>query len=126
VLKGFREFVVRGNVIDLAVGIVIGVAFGAVVTAFVNGIINPLIAAAFGKPNLDSVGTFTINNAHFSIGLVLTALVNFVLVAAAIYFFVVVPVNAMRARYEKPAEADPGPSELELLTEIRDALRARS
>ena len=93
-LKGFRDFIMRGNVVDLAVGIVIGVAFGAVVTAFVNGIINPIIAAIFGKPNLDDVGTFTINDAHFSIGVVLTALVNFVFVAAAIYFFVVIPVNA--------------------------------
>jgi large conductance mechanosensitive channel len=125
VLKGFREFIMRGNVVDLAVGIVIGVAFGAVVTAFVNGIVNPLIAAIFGKPNLDSVGTFTINHAHFSIGLVLTALVNFVLVAAAIYFFVVVPVNAMRARYQKPEE-DAGPTEVELLAQIRDELRTRS
>ena len=86
-----------------------------------------LDGAIFGKPNLDSVGTFTINNAHFSIGLVLTALVNFVIVAAAIYFFVVVPVNAMRARYEKPAPAeDTGPTEVELLAQIRDELRART
>ena len=126
-LKGFREFVMRGNVVDLAVGIVIGIAFGAVVTSFVNGIINPLIAAIFGKPNLDRVGTFTINNAHFSIGVVLTALVNFVFVAAAIYFFVVQPVNAMRARYEKPASVeDTGPSEVELLTQIRDELRTKA
>ena len=125
-LKGFREFVMRGNVVDLAVGIVIGIAFGMVVTAFLNGIIYPLIAAIFGKPDLDSVGAFTINNAHFSIGLVLNAVIYFIVVAAAIYFFVVVPVNAMRARFEKPAaEEDAGPSEVELLTQIRDALRAR-
>jgi large conductance mechanosensitive channel len=124
-LKGFRDFIMRGNVVDLAVGIVIGVAFGAVVTAFVNGIINPIISAIFGKPNLDDVGTFTINHAHFSIGVVLTALVNFVFVAAAIYFFVVLPVNAMRARYEKPAE-DAGPSEVDLLTQIRDELRTKA
>ncbi len=123
-VKGFRDFVMRGNVVDLAVGIVIGVAFGAVVSGFVNGIINPLIAAIFGKPNLNEVGTFTINGAHFSIGLVLTPLVNFVFVAAAIYFLVVLPVNALRARYEKPADPD-GPSEVELLTDIRDALRTR-
>lgn len=123
-LKGFREFIMRGNVVDLAVGIVIGIAFGAVVKSFVDGIINPLIAAIFGKPNLDSVGTFTINHSIFSIGIVLTQLVNFVLVAAAVYFFVVVPVNKLRARYEKPADAA-GPSEVELLTEIRDALRTR-
>jgi large conductance mechanosensitive channel len=126
VLKGFRDFVMRGNVVDLAVGIVIGVAFGAVVTAFVNGIINPIIAAIFGKPNLDDVGTFTINGAHFSIGLVLTALINFLFIAAAVYFLVVLPVNAMRARFEKPAVEDSGPSEVELLTQIRDELRARS
>ena len=126
-LKGFRDFIMRGNVVDLAVGIVIGVAFGAVVTAFVNGIITPIIAAIFGKPNLDDVGTFTINDAHFSIGVVLTALVNFLFVAAAIYFFVVVPVNAMRARYAKPTpEEDTGPSEVDLLTQIRDELRAKA
>jgi large conductance mechanosensitive channel len=124
-LKGFREFIMRGNVVDLAVGIVIGVAFGAVVSGFVNGIVNPIIAAIFGKPNLDTVGTFDINGAHFSIGLVLTPLVNFVFVAAALYFLVVLPVNALRARYEKPAEPG-GPTEVELLTEIRDALRTRS
>ena len=120
----FKKFIMRGNVVDLAVGVIIGVAFGAVVKAFVDGIISPLISAIFGKPDLDNVLTFTINGAHFSIGLVLTALVNFVLVAAAIYFFVVIPVNAMRARYEKPAE-EAGPSEVELLTEIRDSLRTR-
>ncbi len=124
-LKGFREFVMRGNVVDLAVGIVIGAAFGAVVKAFVDGIISPLISAIFGKPDLNSVLAFTINGAHFSIGLVLTALVNFLLVALAIYFFVVVPVNAMRARFEKPADEDTGPTEVALLTEIRDSLRAR-
>jgi large conductance mechanosensitive channel len=123
-LKGFRDFVMRGNVVDLAVGIVIGVAFGAVVTGFVNGIINPIIAAIFGKPNLDHVGTFTINGAHFSIGLVLTPLINFLFVAAAIYFLVVVPMNALRARYVQPADPA-GPSEVELLTEIRDSLQTR-
>jgi large conductance mechanosensitive channel len=123
-LKGFREFIMRGNVVDLAVGIVIGIAFGAVVKGFVDGIINPIIAAIFGKPNLDTVGTFTINGAHFSIGLVLTPLINFLFVAAAIYFLVVVPVNALRARFDKPGEPG-GPSEVELLTDIRDTLRAR-
>jgi large conductance mechanosensitive channel len=116
--------VLRGNVVDLAVGIVIGTAFGAVVKALVDGLINPIVAAIFGKPDLTQVGAFTINHADFSIGLILTALVNFVLVAAAIYFLVVVPVNHLRARFEKPAE-DSGPTEVALLTEIRDALRAR-
>jgi large conductance mechanosensitive channel len=126
-IKGFREFVLRGNVVDLAVGIVIGAAFTGVVGAFVNGFLNPLIAAIFGKPNLDSVFTFTINHADFSIGLILTAVINFLLVAAAIYFFVVVPVNRLRSHFEKPIEEQlAGPSEVDLLTEIRDALRAGS
>ncbi len=124
-LKGFREFVLRGNVVDLAVGIVIGVAFGAVVKSFVDGIINPIIAAIFGKPNLNDVGTFTINHSLFSIGVVLTALINFLLVAAAIYFLVVIPVNALRAKYEKSEETPAEATEIELLTEIRDALRTR-
>ena len=83
-LKGFREFVLRGNVIDLAVAVVLGAAFGAVVTALVANIINPLIAAIFGKPDITAIGTFTINGAQFSIGAVLQAILNFVIVAAAI------------------------------------------
>jgi len=124
-VKGFREFVLRGNVVDLAVGIVIGTAFGLVIQAVVNGLINPLVAAIFGKPSLDKVLTFKINHAQFSIGVILTAVINFVLVAAAIYFVVIIPVNRLRARYEKPADADTGPTEVELLTEIRDSLQAR-
>jgi large conductance mechanosensitive channel len=125
--KGFREFVLRGNVVDLAVGIVIGAAFTLVVNALVKGIITPIIAAIFGKPDLDAVGTFTINGALFSVGIVLTAIINFLLVALAVYFFVVVPVNRLRSKFEKPIEEQlAGPSEVELLTEIRDALRSRS
>jgi len=124
-VKGFREFILRGNVVDLAVGIVIGTAFGLVIQAVVAGLINPLVSAIFGKPNLNDVMTFTINTAQFSIGVILTAVINFVLVAAAIYFVVVIPVNRVRARYEKPAEPDSGPTEVELLTEIRDSLQAR-
>ena len=120
-LKGFRDFLMRGNVVDLAVAVVIGAAFGAVVKGLTDGILNPLIAAIFGKPNLDSVGTFTINGAHFSIGLVLTPIVNFVIVAAAVYFIVVVPMNRIRSRFvteEAAAEAE----EVTLLREIRDSL----
>ena len=122
-LKGFRDFLMRGNVIDLAVAFVIGAAFGAIVKGLTDGIINPLIAAIFGKPNLDSVGTFTINGAHFSIGLVLTPLVNFVIVAAAIYFIVVVPMNKIRSRFVKE-EAVAEAEEITLLREIRDSLAA--
>src|SRR6476469_8740729 len=115
-LKGFRDFLMRGNVLDLAVAFVIGVAFTAVIGAVVNGLINPLIAAIFGKPNLDDVGHFTIGKGEFNIGIILTALVNFVLVAAAIYFVIIVPVNALRARYARPSADDAAPTEVELLT----------
>jgi large conductance mechanosensitive channel len=125
VLKGFRDFIMRGNVLDLAVAVVIGAAFAKVIDALVTGIINPLIAAIFGKPSLNDVGMFQINNAQFSIGLVLTALVNFLLVAAAVYFVLIVPVNKLRERFvteEEAAEAE----EIALLKEIRDALQQRS
>lgn len=125
--KGFRDFIMRGNVVDLAVAVVIGIAFAAVVTALLNGLITPLIAAIFGQPNLDSVGTFTINRAAFSIGVVLTAILNLVIVAAAIYFLVVLPMNkimAMRKSTDEEA-ADEIAEEIALLREIRDALESR-
>ena len=125
-IKGFREFILRGNVVDLAVGIVIGGAFAKIVDALIKGFITPVIAAIFGKPSLDDVGNFTINNAQFSIGIILTAIINFLLVALAIYFLVVIPVNKLRSRFEKPIEEQlAGPTEVELLAEIRDSLRTR-
>ena len=127
-LKGFKEFIMRGNVIDLAVAVVIGAAFGRIVTAVVNGLINPLVAAIFGKPDLTGVGNFTINGAEFSIGLILQELINFLFVAATIYFIIVMPLNKLnerRRRGEEP-EADTLTIDQELLTEIRDALRART
>jgi large conductance mechanosensitive channel len=123
-IKGFRDFIMRGNVVDLAVGFVMGVAFSSVINAVVKGLITPLIAAIFGKPNLDSVATFTINGTPFSFGVVLTAVINFLLVAVAVYFVIVLPVNHLRARFGPEAAAD-GPTEVELLVEIRDALRSR-
>ena len=123
-MKGFKEFVMRGNVIDLAVAFVIGLAVVALIGSIVTGIINPLISAIFGEPNLDSVGTFTINGSLFSIGVVLTALVNFLLIAAAVYFLIVLPMNKLRERNAKPAEAD-APTETDLLTQIRDAILGR-
>jgi large conductance mechanosensitive channel len=122
-IKGFKDFIMRGNVVELAVAVVIGAAFTAVVNAVVSGFINPLIAAIFGKPDLSKALTFTINNAQFSIGAILNAIINFLIVAAAIYFFIVVPINALanrRKRGETAAEVPP--SEAELLTEIRDLL----
>ncbi|TCO48474.1 large conductance mechanosensitive channel [Kribbella antiqua] len=127
-LKGFKEFVMRGNVVDLAVAVVIGAAFGRIVTALVENLINPLIAAIFGKADISKVLTFEINNAQFSVGAVLQAALNFLFVAAAVYFFIVLPLNKLaerRARGQEP-EPDPLTTDQQLLTEIRDSLRART
>lgn len=126
-LTGFRDFISRGNVIDLAVAVVIGGVFAAVIQSVVDGLINPLIAAIFGEPDLTQVATFTINEAQFSIGLVLDALLYFVIVAAAIYYVVVVPLNKLRAikAHEEAAAAEPS-EEAQLLREIRDSLRTHS
>jgi len=107
-IKGFASFIMRGNVIDLAVAVVIGAAFGAVVTAFVKDLITPLIAAIFGKPDLAAL-RFTINNSTFMVGDFVNAIVAFLLVAFAIYFFVISPMNAVTARFKKPA-ADGAPA----------------
>jgi large conductance mechanosensitive channel len=96
-MKGFRQFILRGNVVDLAVAVVIGVAFGVVISALVRDLITPLIAAIFGKPNFASIA-FTVNGSRFMIGDFINAVVSFILVAAAVYFFVVVPMNAFMAR----------------------------
>jgi large conductance mechanosensitive channel len=106
-LSGFKQFILRGNVVDLAVGVVIGAAFGAVVNGLVEGFINPLIALLVGKPNFNDVA-FTIGTTPFPVGKFITALVSFVLIAGAVYFFVVTPINALIARTRKdPAPADP-------------------
>jgi large conductance mechanosensitive channel len=99
-LKGFKEFILRGNVVDLAVAVVIGAAFGAVVAAFVKDLITPLIAAIFGQTDFSSL-SFTINKSEFFYGAFINAVVTFVLVAAAVYFVVVVPMNAVAARRAK-------------------------
>jgi large conductance mechanosensitive channel len=124
-IKGFKEFLMRGNVVDLAVAVVIGVAFAAVVDGLLKGLVNPLIAAIFGSPNLDSVGNFAIGKGEFSIGIFLTALLNFVIIAAAIYFFVVVPMKKIQERRGVVA-ADETPADVALLAEIRDLLRSRA
>ena len=102
--KGFREFILRGNVVDLAVAVVIGVAFGAIITALVADIVTPLIAAIFGKPDFSSL-TFTINKSKFLYGAFINAIVSFVLIATAVYFVIVVPKNKLgelRARGQDP------------------------
>jgi len=104
-LKGFKQFILRGNVIDLAVAVVIGAAFGAVVTAFVTNILNPLIAAIVGKPDFSAFSA-TINGGVISYGLFLNALISFLLIAAAVYFFMVAPMNAWKQR---AARGEPAP-----------------
>ncbi|WP_180541566.1 large conductance mechanosensitive channel protein MscL [Nevskia soli] len=106
-MKGFKQFLMRGNVIDLAVAVVIGAAFGAVVTALVKDLITPIIAALVSKPDFSSL-VFTINGSRFLIGDFINALVSFLLIATAVYFFVVLPVNTVMARMRRgAAPADP-------------------
>jgi large conductance mechanosensitive channel len=124
-LKEFKEFIMRGNVVDLAVAVVIGAAFGAVVASFVSDLLTPLIAAIFGKQDFSTL-TFTINGSTFKYGSFINALITFAMVAAAVFFFVVKPINHLRERQAKGQEEAPSPTEeVRLLTEIRDALRGR-
>lgn len=104
-MKGFRQFLLRGNVIDLAVGVVMGAAFGAVVSSFVKDMLTPLIAAVAGQPDF-SAFSFTVNNSKFLYGSFLNAVISFVMIGAAVYYFVVLPVNTLvsRARREPPAD----------------------
>jgi large conductance mechanosensitive channel len=124
-LRDFREFVLRGNVVDLAVAVVLGAAFGAVVAALVADIITPLIAAIGGQPNFGDL-KFTIHGSEFSYGDFINKVVSFVTVAAAVFFLVVKPVNALLARRKAKEEPPPQapPEDVQLLTEIRDLLRA--
>lgn len=104
-MKGFKQFLLRGNVVDLAVGVVIGAAFGTVVAALVKDLLTPLIAAFASKPDFSSF-SFTVNGSKFLYGDFLNAVVSFVIVAAAVYYFVVLPVNALvsRAHHEPPPD----------------------
>src|SRR5436309_10803450 len=123
-LKGFKNFLMRGNVIDLAVAVVIGAAFGAVVTALVKDLITPLIAALFGKPDFSAI-VFEVNGSKFLIGDFINAVISFLLIATAIYFFVIVPVNALMARLRR-GEVPPDPTTkkcAECLSEIPIAAR---
>lgn len=120
-LQGFKDFISRGNAVDLAVGVVIGAAFGKVVEQLVEHVLNPLVGAIFGQPNLDFIWTINIGTSTILPGTVLTALIQFVLVAAAIYFVVVVPMNKLAER-RGPAEEEEVEDDVALLTEIRDLL----
>src|SRR5207248_8463557 len=103
--NGFKQFLLRGNVVDLAVGVVIGAAFGGVVTAFTKDLFTPLIAAVAAKPDFAAI-QFTINNSKFLVGDFINAIVSFLIIAAAVYYLVVLPINALvsRARREPPAD----------------------
>jgi large conductance mechanosensitive channel len=124
-LKEFREFILRGNVIDLAVAVVLGAAFGAVVNSLVKDLLTPLIAMIFGEPDFSAL-SFTINGSHFNYGAFINAVIAFLSVAAAIFFFVVKPVNMLAERRRKGEELPPEavPEDIILLSEIRDLLKA--
>lgn len=131
-LKGFKEFIMRGNVIDLAVAFVVGVAFTAVVNALVEQLINPLIGALFSAENLKdtlivTIPTLTGGEAQLFFGAVIAAVIQFLLVAAAVYFALVMPMNYLKKRAEAKkaagaTEEEVPSTELDLLTEIRDLL----
>ena len=123
-LKEFRSFLMRGNIVELAVAVVIGAAFGALVTSLVANLITPIIAAIIGKPDFSDL-TFTINDSVFRYGAFLNALIAFISIAAAVFFFVVKPIDALQ-RARGIEKADDGRSdEAVLLEEIRDLLKAR-
>jgi large conductance mechanosensitive channel len=127
-IREFREFILRGNVVDLAVAVIIGTAFAAVVKAFTDNILTPLIAAIGGQPDFGAL-KFTINGSHFTYGLFINAVVAFLITAAVIFFLVVRPLNSLAAR-RKAQEPTPEPEapaeDVRLLMEIRDLLRERA
>jgi len=133
--SGFKQFLMRGNVLDLAVGIVMGAAFTGIVNGLLDGIITPLIAAIFGQPDISYVGNFTINGAHFSIGTFLQAILNFLMIGAGLYFLVITPLKKLQEHIPTKENGEPatdpaenpnvpeGTREVALLTEIRAILR---
>lgn len=134
VFQGFKDFISRGNAIELAVGVVVGAAFTSVVAALQDAFINPLIGWIFGKPNLENlwnIGPYTWNDeveaSPIQVGVILNALLQFLITAAAIYFLIVLPLNALAARRKKGIEEEPAaPAEdILLLQEIRDLLAQR-
>ena len=123
-LKEFRDFLMRGNIVALAVAFVIGVAFAAVVNSFVNDLVMPIIAMIIGKPDFSAL-TFTINDAVFRYGAFITALITFVAIAAAVFFFVVKPMDVLAARRAK-GEPEAIPDDERRHQELLAALSARS
>lgn len=129
VISEFKAFAVKGNVVDMAVGIIIGAAFGKIVNALVEAVLMPLIAAAVGSPNFDSFAVLTVNGNDVKFGVLLTAIVNFLLIAAAVYFAIVMPMNKMIEARNRRLGIDPAeeevPADVAVLTEIRDLLAER-
>ena len=129
-MKGFKDFIMRGSVIELAVAVIIGGAFTAIVNALVESVFNPLIAAIFNADDIAGA-VWQIGPVSIGIGAVIAAAINFLLIAAVVYFFIVLPVNRVKDRaYElkhghKPVADEEAPSEADLLTEIRDLLAER-
>ena len=123
-LKGFRDFILRGNVVDLAVAVILGAAFNAIVTSLVSDVLNPLIAATIGKPDFSGV-VLTIGSGHIKIGNVLNATVSLLIVASVVYFAIVLPLNHLMARLKKPAPEAPSSMKTcpECLSEIPQAAK---
>ncbi len=123
-LKGFRDFILRGNVVDLAVAVILGAAFNAIVTSLVSDVLNPLIAATIGKPDFSGV-VLNIGSGHIKIGNFLNATVSFLIVASVVYFAIVLPLNHLMARLKKPAPEAPSSMKTcpECLSEIPQAAK---
>lgn len=128
-LQGFKDFIMKGNVIDLAVAVIIGAAFSQIVNALVESVLMPFVSALFQAPDFDSFAVLTLNGNDIKFGVLLTAIVNFLLVAAAVYFAIVLPMNKMierrNGRLGIEPEAEPVAEDVALLTEIRDLLSAQ-
>lgn len=129
-MKGFKEFILRGNVVELAVAVIIGAAFTSIVNALVDGIFNPIIAAIFNADEINQA-VWQLGPVSLGVGSVLGAVINFLLVAIVVYFCIIAPMNKLnehlyvRKHGHKPTDEDPAPSETDLLAEIRDLLAAR-
>ncbi|MEO6956218.1 MAG: large conductance mechanosensitive channel protein MscL [Antricoccus sp.] len=122
-MKGFKDFIMRGNVVDLAVAVVIGTAFTALVTSFTNSFINPLIGLIGGGGKVG--GEFVVNGQRFTYGAFITAIITFTLIAAVVYFVIVMPMKKIQDRRKAGIEEGPAqPTEIELLAQIRDSLLA--
>lgn len=126
-LKGFKDFLAQGNAMDLAVAVIIGAAFTQVVTALTDAVLMPLISALVGSPNFDEFAKVTFNGNEIAFGVLLTAIVNFLLVAAAVYFAIIIPMNKLLTmRRHEVEDEEETPEDIALLREIRDALANQS